>query len=419
MTFAYKSHKVVNMAIQNIKNDFVIFTNREDLIYLDSAATSLTPRTVTDKILEYYNLYNANIARGAYKISNEATNKYEQSRKKLADFIGAGESEVVFTSGTTMSINMIAHGLTSEISTTDNIITTAMEHHGNFIPWQQLCKRTDADFRVAPITDDGLLDTNALLEMIDENTKILALAHVSNVLGTINPIKEIIKKVRDKNPNTLIVIDAAQSASHNPLDVVDIDCDFLAFSMHKLFGPTGVGVLYGKKKHLEKLTPLFTGGEMIQEVTMACTTFRELPHRLEAGTPNIANVIASKESIDYIENIGFENIINHEKKLLTYCMDKLTQEFGDDIKIFGPREINLRSGLISFTFKNHHPHDIATILDNEKNTAIRAGQHCTMPLHLEALGVNATTRVSFSIYNTQDDIDIFIDGLKKVDEILS
>lgn len=407
------------MDIDTIKRDYDIFTRDENLIYLDSCATSLTPRAVTAKLLEYYNSYNANIARGAYEMSTKATEEFELSREIVADFINAQLEETVFTSGTTASLNMIAHGLTSQITDTDNIVVTAMEHHANFIPWQRSCNHAHADFRVAPITDEGLLDVNALLELIDENTKILALTHVSNVLGTINPIKELTQKVRTKNPDTLIVVDAAQSSAHMPIDVTDMDCDFLAFSMHKLFGPTGVGVLYGKKERLEKLTPIFTGGEMIQEVTTACSTFRELPHRLEAGTPHIAGVIASQKAIAYAEIFGFEKIREHEKELLTYCINNLTEEFGSNIKIFGPRDVNLRSGAISFTFKNHHPHDIATILDDKKNVAIRAGQHCAMPLHLETLKTNATARASFSVYNKKTDIDVFIDGLKNVDEILS
>ncbi len=407
------------MNIDQIKRDYDIFTRDENLIYLDSCATSLTPRIVTAKLLEYYNSYNANIARGAYKISTKATEEFELSRKTVANFINATSSEIVFTSGTTMSLNMIAHGLSAQISNTDNIIVTAMEHHANFIPWQQFCKSQNAEFRIVPITNDGLLDINKLLELIDKNTRILALTHISNVLGTINPIKEIIQKVRAKNPKIIIVIDAAQSVAHLPIDVTDLDCDFLAFSMHKLFGPTGVGVLYGKKEKLEKLTPIFTGGEMIQEVTSENTEFRELPHRLEAGTPNIAGVIATGVAIEYVVDIGFEKIRKHEKELLTYCIEKLTKEFGNDIKIFGPKDINLRSGAISFTFKNHHPHDIASILDDKKNIAIRAGQHCAMPLHLETLKVAATARISFSIYNTKKDINKLIEELKEVDKILS
>jgi len=406
------------MDIENIKRDYDIFTRDESLIYLDSCATSLTPRVVTAKLLEYYNSYNANIARSAYKMSVKATEEFEQSRGYVANFINAKSEEIIFTPGTTASLNIIAHGLTKQISNTDNIVTTAMEHHANFIPWQQLCKSQNAKFRIAPLTDDEKLNTDALLKLIDENTKILALTHVSNVLGTINPIKEIIQKIRAKNPQTIIVIDAAQSVAHIPIDVINLDCDFLAFSIHKLFGPTGVGILYGKKNQLEKLTPIFTGGEMIEEVTKEYTTFCELPHRLEAGTPNIAGVIATKEAIAYIKQFDFDEIREHEKELLVYCMEKLTNKFGDNIKIYGPTNINERSGAISFTFKNHHPHDIASILDDKKNIAIRAGQHCAMPLHLETLKVNATARVSFSIYNSKEDVDKLIEGLKEVDNIL-
>jgi cysteine desulfurase/selenocysteine lyase len=406
------------MNIENIKRDYDIFVRNENLVYLDSCATSLTPRTVTAKILEYYNSYNANIARGTYHISTKATEEYELSREFVANFLSAKTKEIVFTSGTTASLNMIAHGLSHIISTQDNIVTTAMEHHANFIPWQQLAQNVDADFRITPITKSGKLDINALINLIDKNTKILTLTHVSNVLGTINPIKEIIQKVRNKNSNTIIIIDAAQSIAHLTIDVTDIDCDFLAFSAHKVFGPTGVGVLYGKSEKLEILKPLFTGGEMIQEVTSSYTTFRELPHRLEAGTPNIAGVTALQESINYINLFNIKEIWEHEQKLLQYCINSLINEFGNNIKIFGPTDTKLRSGAISFTFKNYHPHDIATILDDKMNIAIRAGQHCAMPLHLEILKVPATTRVSFSIYNDKTDVDKLIQGLQEVDKIL-
>jgi len=406
------------MDIKKIKKDFDIFAQDGQLAYLDSCATSLTPRIVTDKLLEYYSSYNANVGRGVYHMSTRATEEFEASRKCVAHFLNAKTNEIVFTSGTTTSLNMIAYGLSHITSSDDSIITTAMEHHANFIPWQQCADDNRADFRIAPITDEGLLDIEKLLNLVDANTKILTLAHVSNVLGTINPIKEIIQKVRKKNPNTLIVIDAAQSVAHMPIDVIDIDCDFFVFSAHKLFGPTGVGVLYGKIKQLEKLKPLITGGEMIQEVTSDCTTFRELPHRLEAGTPNIAGVIAFKESINYINTFNTKEIREHELALLQYCTDKLYTNFGDDITIYGPTNLADRSGTISFTFKHYHPHDISTILDEKVNVAIRAGQHCAMPLHLETLKVTATTRASFSIYNSIEDIDKLIEGLKEVGNIL-
>jgi cysteine desulfurase/selenocysteine lyase len=401
------------------KEDFPIFTQNPQLVYLDSAATALTPQIVINKLCEYHTTYSANIARGLYAISTRATIEFEKSRQVVAQFIHAHENEIVFTSGTTMSLNMIAYGLNDTITTQKNIVTTAMEHHANFIPWQQLCKRKHAQFRVATITEDGEIDQNHLLDLIDSNTSVVALTHVSNVLGTINPIKEIIAKIRAKKPDTLIVIDAAQSIAHVPIDVVNIDCDFLAFSMHKVFGPTGVGILYGKQSSLEKLRPVFTGGDMIESVSTCATTFREIPHRLEAGTPHIAGVIATKTALDYLSHIGYPAIHAHEEELLTYCISQIHEHFGETITIIGPKEIKKRSGLISFTFGNFHPHDIATILDESVSTAIRAGQHCAMPLHLESLHINATARASFSIYNTKEDIDALIAGLHNVQKILS
>ena len=407
------------MDTMKIKREYDIFVRDESLVYLDSCATSLTPRSVVSKLIEYYNSYNANVGRGVYKIGAKATEEFEESREFIKNFIGAtGTDEIVFTSGTTASLNMIAYGLAEKITNSDNIVTTAMEHHANFIPWQQLANKKNAQFRTAPLQNNSTLDINKLLDIIDENTKILTMTHVSNVLGTINPIHNIVQKVRKKNPNVIIVIDAAQSVAHLDVNVENIDCDFLAFSAHKMFGPTGVGVLYGKKQKLEQLQPMFTGGEMIQEVTSKCTTFRELPHRLEAGTPNIAGVIATKEAINYLNRFSTKEIRDHELELLQYCDQQLKTHFENDIKIYGPTDPAKRSGLLSFTFKDHHPHDIATILDQKMNIAIRAGQHCAMPLHTEVLKIPATARVSFSLYNDKSDIDKLIQGLKIVDKIL-
>jgi cysteine desulfurase/selenocysteine lyase len=406
------------MNIDKIKREYDIFIRDEGLIYLDSCATSLTPRPVVAKILEYYNSYNANVARGSYHISTRATEEFELSREFVANFISAQTQEIVFTSGTTASLNMIAYGLANTISSSDNIITTAMEHHANFIPWQIMAKNAKAQFKIAPLTDTGELDVKTLLNLVNKNTKIVALTHVSNVLGTINPVKDIIQQIRIKNPKTIIVVDVAQSVAHLEVDVINLDCDFLAFSMHKLFGPTGVGVLYGKTEKLNNLNPMFTGGEMIQEVTSKCTTFRELPHRLEAGTPNIAGVIATQTAIDYINKFDIREIRKHELELMQYCTQKLQSNFGNDLIIYGPSDLKKRSGIISFTYKNYHPHDIATILDEKMNIAVRAGQHCAMPLHLETLKIPATTRASFSIYNEKPDIDKLVKGLKEVDKIL-
>lgn len=406
------------MNTREIKKNFAIFDAHPNLIYLDSAATSLTPRTVIDHDSSYYKNYDANIARGTYDTSAQATQLYEKSRQMMSDFLSAKVDEIIFTSGTTASINMIAHGLSHIFQPGDVVITTKAEHHANFVPWQMLAKERSATFTTVDITNDGHIDHKDLFNAIDHRTKIIALTHVSNVLGTVNPIKELIAQIRKINNDILIIVDAAQSAAHMPINVKELDCDFLAFSVHKIFGPTGVGVLYGKKEKLEKLTPLFTGGEMITEVSSTCTSFADLPHRLEAGTPNIAGVIATAQAIKFIDMVGFDIIHTREKDLTQYCIDKMKTSFTEDLTIYGPKDIKKRSSIVSFTFKNYHPHDIASILDEKKSIAIRAGQHCAMPLHTEHLGVNATARISLSIYNTKEDIDQLIDGLKLVDKIL-
>lgn len=402
----------------NYKKDFAILRNQPELVYLDSTATSLTPDSVVKKLNEYYFEYNSNVGRGIYKIAEKATSKFEETRKITAEFLNAEEKEIIFTSGATMSLNMVAFGLEDLIKSENNVVTTAMEHHANFIPWQRLAEENKAEFRIVEIDKQGRLDLEDLKKKIDKNTKILAFTYISNVLGMINPVKEIVKEVRKINPEVLIVVDGAQAVPHFKIDVKDLDCDFLVFSGHKMLGPTGIGVLYGKLEKLEILKPLFTGGEMISEVTCQKSTFAELPHRLEAGTPSIADVIAFKEAIQYLEKVGFENIRKHEKDLLQYTFDRFKAEFGDDIRTFGPEKIEERSGAISFTFKKYHPHDIAAILDQEKNVCIRVGMHCAMPLHREFLNVPATARLSVYFYNDRNDIDKLIEGLKKVEDIL-
>jgi cysteine desulfurase/selenocysteine lyase len=404
--------------MNNYKKDFAIFKHHPDLIYLDSGATSLTPDCVLKKEKEYYTQYNANIARGVYSLSEKATNEYEKVRQITATFLNANEQEIIFTSGTTMSLNMIAFGLTNFIKKDDIILTTAMEHHANFIPWQKLAQEKKANFKIVNIDEQGRLDLVDLKNKIKTNTKILALTYVSNVLGIINPLEKIIKFARQKNPKIIIIVDAAQATPHLMLDVKKIDCDFLAFSTHKMLGPTGVGVLWGKYEKLELLKPMLTGGEMIDEVNCQQSSFTKLPHRLEAGTPNIAGVIAFGEALKYLQKIGLKNIQIHEKKLLKYAIKKIKENFGEKITIYGPRSIKERSGLISFTFQNYHPHDIASILDGEENVCVRAGMHCAMPLHREFLKIPATTRASFYFYNNFNDIDKLIAGLKKVEEIL-
>lgn len=399
-----------------IKKDFPIFKYQPNLVYLDSAATSLKPQTVIDKIVEYYSRYSANIHRGIYTLSERATQEYEKTRQATADFIGAKDpAEIVFTRNTTESINLVAYSLGRQIvKKADEIVTTIAEHHSNFVPWQVLTNQVKANFKIIDIDKEGcLIDIE---KYITKNTKILALSYVSNVLGTINPIGEIIKKAKRINPNIVVVIDAAQAVPHLKVNVSDLGCDFLAFSAHKMLGSTGLGVLWGKKEILERMPPFNLGGGMIQESSLKKTTYRETPYKFEAGTPHIAGVIAFRKAIKYLLNKGVENIKNHEQKLAFYTIKKLKEEFEDNIKIYGPKSPNDHAGLVSFTFKNHHPHDIAQILDND-NIAIRAGHHCAMPLH-QRLGVSATARVSFYLYNDENDVEKLVKGLKKVDKIL-
>ncbi len=402
---------------EKIKKDFQIFKNQPDLVYLDSGATSFTPDTVIKSMDKYYYEYRANTSRGVYELSEKATQKYEEVRQKVKNFINANdENEIVFTSGTTASINLVAFGLKDTLKHDDEILITASEHHANLIPWQRLV--SDGNLKVLNVSSAGEIDLDEFKSKISKKTKVLAISHVSNVLGTIYPVKKLIKIAKKINPQIITLVDGAQSVPHIKTDVLDLDCDFLAFSAHKMCGPTGVGVLYGKKHKLEKLIPIFTGGDMIEEVTFKKSTFTQIPHRLEAGSANISGVIGLGSAIDYTESIGIENIRNHETKLLAYTIDKLKETFGDEIEIFGPIDTKNRSGVISFKFKSYHPHDIASILDSYSNVCVRAGNHCAMPLHNEVLRVLATTRASFYFYNTQKDANTLVDGLKKIEQIL-
>ncbi len=400
------------------KNDFPIFKHNPRLIYLDSTATSLKPNSVIDKEIEYYQKYSANVFRGVYKVSEKATKEYEETREVVAKFINSKRTEeVVFTRNTTESINLVAYSLGRKIiNSKDEIVTTIMEHHSNFVPWQVLASEIGATFKIVDIDDQGYLESGDLSSIISRKTKIFALTYVSNVLGTVNPIKEIIKATRKINPNVIVIVDAAQAVPHLKVDVQDLDCDFFAFSSHKMLGPTGVGVLWGKYELMDEMFPFNYGGEMISEVYVNRTTFQPPPLKFEAGTPHIAGVIALKEAVRYLEQLGMENIRNHEIKLVDYTFKKIKENFPDKIKIFGPSIINNRGGVITFTFEGYHPHDIGQILD-EENIAIRVGHHCAMPLH-ERLGINASCRASFYLYNNKDDVDKLVDGLKKVEKIL-
>lgn len=399
-----------------IKKDFPIFKNHPGLVYLDSAATSLKPQVVIDKIVEYYEKYGANVARGLYPISEKATEEYEETRQIVAKFINAKSEEIIFTRGTTESVNLVCYSLGREIlGRGDEIVTTIMEHHSNFVPWQQLAFEVGADFKIVDVDDNGklLFETNKL---ITKKTKILTLTYVSNVLGTINPIKKIVVEARKINPKIIIFVDAAQAAPHMKIDVAGLGCDFLAFSSHKMLGPTGVGVLWGKKEILAKMFPFNYGGEMIREVRIDQTTFKDIPHKFEAGTPDISGVIAFKEAIKYLENIGFENIHENDLDLAKFCIERLQAEFGDKVKFLGPSVGSRETGIVAFTFGRFHAHDVAQIL-GDAGICLRAGHHCTMPLH-KVMNIPASLRASFYIYNCREDIDKLVDGLRKVKKIL-
>ncbi len=395
----------------NLKKDFPIFRNHKSLVYLDSASTSQKPRQVIDSLTNFYENENANINRGIYSLSENATKKYNEARKIVAKFINADEEEIVFTRNTTESLNFLSYTIKEIIKRGKNeIVLTEMEHHSNLIPWQQFSKKNNFKLRFIPITKDYELNYNKAIELISEKTAILSLTHISNVFGTVNDIRNLIKKAKEKG--VLTIIDAAQSIAHTKINVKEIDCDFLAFSGHKLYGPLGIGVLYGKKELLEKLPPFQFGGGMIESVTYESSTFKKTPEKFEAGTPNIAGAIALSEAINYIEKIGVDEIKKHENEILAYTLKELKNL--PDITIYNPGKDKSLS-VISFNLKNIHPHDVASIL-NEHAIAIRAGHHCCMPL-MKKLGISGTCRISLSIYNTREDIDKLINGLKKVQEV--
>lgn len=388
-----------------IKKDFPIFNGDPNLIYLDSTATSLKPESVINKIKDYYTHYSANIFRGVYDISEKATAEYEETRTVIKDFIQAPfEKEIIFTRNTTESINLFVSGIEHMLSEGDEVMTTIMEHHSNFVPWQQLCKRKQMQFTV--LTEEVV---NEMKLPITKKTKILALTHTSNVMGTINPVKKIIQEAKKMNPDIIVLVDGAQAVPHSAIDVVDLGCDAFAFSSHKMLGPTGVGVLWVREHILEELKPYQYGGEMIRRVTVTDTDFADLPHRFEAGTPHISGVIALKEAIYYLKKIGLDDIHAHEQALAQYCYDRLAATFKGKIRIIGPGK--RQSGIVAFTFDTLHAHDAAQLL-NEDKIAVRAGHHCAMPLH-ERLGIEASLRASFYIYNTKKDVDTLITSLER------
>ncbi|MFZ2187374.1 MAG: SufS family cysteine desulfurase [Candidatus Moraniibacteriota bacterium] len=404
--------------IKQAKFDFPLFTHEKDLVYLDSAATALKPQIVIDAEREYLERYSANIARGLYPLAEKATEKFEAVRGKIASFIGAASSqEIIFTAGATGALNLVAELLADRLQPGDNVATTEMEHHSNFLPWKELAKRRSLDFRVLPITPEGLLDIAVLKNFIDEHTQVVAFSAVSNVLGTINPVQEITALIKSIHPHIIVVVDAAQAVSHLPLAVSEWGADFVAFSAHKMFGPTGVGVLYGKQSLLETLHPIHFGGGMVLDACAKETLYKDSPYRFEAGTPNIGGVIALGAAIEYVESIGTNNIRAHEMALTAYALKRLKETFGETIRIVGPLDPAKRGGIIAFSFENIHPHDIAHLL-GEQNICVRAGEHCATPLH-RSLHLHATTRISFSLYNNENNIKRLIVVLKEIQTLFS
>jgi len=404
--------------VSKIRKDFPIYKHNQNLVYLDSAASSLKPKNVINALKRYYEQYSSNVFRGLYPLSVEATGAFEETRDVIASFLGCRSEEIIFTRNTTESLNLVMYTIGKhKVKKGDEIITTVMEHHSNFVPWQELASEKDASIHYITVTKEGFLDLDQLCDSISDHTKILALTYVSNVLGTINPLEEIITAVREKNPSTIIVVDAAQALPHISVSLANIDCDFLAFSSHKMLGPTGVGVLWGKSELLEEMPPFLFGGEMISSVKKEGTEYADIPHKFEGGTPSIGEVIGFKEAVLYLKQVGLDAIHDHEVELLNYATNRLEEEFKDKISIIGPVDNTKKDGIISFTFEPYHPHDIAEILGSD-HICVRAGHHCAMPLH-EELGIPTTTRASFYLYNDTNDIDIFIDGLHKVEKLLS
>ncbi len=394
--------------VEEIREDFPILRKRvhgKRLVYLDNAATSQKPQSVIDTISTYYTGENANIHRGVHYLSQLATQRYEETRTKVKDFINAGsEKEIIFTSGTTEAINLVAHGYGRlNFREGDEIIVSNLEHHSNIVPWQLLCEQTGAKLRVIPIDDNGDIILDEYKKLLNEKTKLVAIVHISNSLGTINPVKEIITLAHEYSAPVLI--DGAQAVPHSKVDVQELDCDFYCFSGHKMFGPTGVGILYGKEDLLEDMAPFLGGGDMIKTVTFEKTTYSDLPSKLEAGTPNIAGVIGLGAAIDYINKIGYNKISAYEEGLLNYAQKVL--QGVDGLRIIGTA--HHKAAVISFVIGDIHPHDIGTILD-QNGIAIRTGHHCTQPV-MERFNLPATSRASFAFYNTKEEVDQLVDGI--------
>jgi cysteine desulfurase/selenocysteine lyase len=397
--------------INSIREDFPILKskiNNHDLVYFDNAATTQKPQSVIDSISNYYEKYNSNIHRGVHSLAEKATNEFEKTRTKIKKFINAkSNTEIVFTRGTTEGINLISSSLGKyKFSEGDEIIISEMEHHSNIVPWQMLAKEKNLKLNTINVTDEGKIDLNDFKNIISSKTKLVSLVHISNTLGTVNPIKEIVEIC---NTNNIIsVIDGAQASAHSVIDVQNINCDFYVLSAHKMYGPTGVGVVYGKEKLLEEMPPYMGGGEMIKEVKFSGTSYNDLPYKFEAGTPNIGDVIGFKEAINYIENLGKDQIIQYEDKLRDYAQKELNSI--DGFRIIGNSENKI--GIFSFTIENFHYYDLGLLLD-AKGIAVRTGHHCTQPL-MDKYNLDGTARVSLALYNTEEEVDFFVDSVKNL-----
>ena len=398
--------------VERIREDFPILSRKihgKPLVYLDNAATTQKPSQVIDSLVNYYENFNANVHRGVHSLSMEATDMFEQARVKVSNFINAETSEtLIWTRNASESLNIVAHSWArTHIGEGDEILLTPMEHHSNLVPWQELARIKGANIRFIPMTEDGLLNLEDIESLINEKTRLVSVVHMSNALGTINPVKELGQMAHSVDAKFLV--DGAQSVPHMPTDVQDMDCDFLAFSGHKMMGPTGIGGLYVKMDTLETMEPFMTGGEMVLEVTYEKASWADLPMKFEAGTPNIADAVALGAAVDYLENLGMDNVHQYEQELTSYALEKFSEVEALGIDLFGPRDTNNRGGILSFTTAEVHPHDLGTILDR-MGIAVRTGHHCAMPL-IRSLGVAATARASFYIYNTIEEIDALIEGI--------
>jgi cysteine desulfurase/selenocysteine lyase len=410
--------KLTTINVARIREDFPVLKRRvndKPLVYFDNAATSQKPNSVINAIDRYYREYNANIHRGIHKLAEEATLAHEEARENVAKFINAEQpSEIIFTRNATEAINLVAYSWgKANVGKGDKIVLTIMEHHSNIVPWQLLAEERGAKVEFVKIDENGELRLDELHELIDESTKIVCVTHASNVLGTVNPIKDIGRTAH--RFRALLLVDAAQSVPHMAVDVRDMDCDFAAFSGHKMLGPTGIGVLYGKAEHLESMPPFLGGGEMIREVHTTGSSWKDLPYKFEAGTPNVSGAIGLGAAVDYLRGIGMRNVHDHEREITRYALGRMQEVEG--LVVYGPKDAENRVGVVSFNLGDIHPHDLASILD-EEGVAIRSGHHCAQPL-MEFLELPATSRASFYIYNTKEEVDVFIEALEKARKLFA